>query len=377
MDDTSLPLHPTRARVSLSAFRHNLGVVRSYVGKKTRIMAVVKANAYGHGMLRMAVEALQHGAGYLGVARIDEALQLRAGGIEQPILVFEIVSDAFHTMALMNGIELTVSSLDGAMRISTVARKLHSTAKVHVKIDTGMGRLGLAYQTAAADIERMALLPKLELTGVYSHFSTSDEADQRYAMKQLGRFADVLEQLQRKRIEIPLKHMANSGAIIALPASYFDMVRPGIMLYGYVPRNGMITSPRVRPVMSLVSVVSLVKRVKKGTSISYGRRYVTPRDTRIATVPVGYADGYSRRLTNAMSAIIHGKRYPVVGTICMDHLMIDLGRGGAVVEGDAVTFIGREGKEVISAWDIAEKLRTIPYEVTSLINVRVPREYTI
>ena len=149
------------------------------------------------------------------------------------------------------------------------------------------------------------------------------------------------------------------------------------MLYGYAPRNGMITSPRVRPVMSLVSVVSLVKRVKKGTSISYGRRYVTPRDTRIATVPVGYADGYSRRLTNATSAIIHGKRYPVVGTICMDHLMIDLGRGGAVVEGDAVTFIGREGKEVITAWDIAEKLRTIPYEVTSLINVRVPREYTI
>jgi len=374
MSKTSLPLHPTRARINLHAFRHNLRVVRSYVGKKVKIMAVVKADAYGHGMQRIAAEAFQSGAEYLAVARVDEGLRLRMKGIRQPILVCEIVPKTFLKMAISNDLELTVSSVDGAKHMNAVAGKLGVKARVHVKVDTGMGRLGFPLHASAASLEQIARLRRLELVGIYSHFATSDEADQTYALEQLGRFTNLLEKVHKMKIEIPLKHMANSGAVITLPGSHFDMVRPGIMLYGYTPRKGMVTSKPLRPVMSLVSVVTLVKRMPKGTSISYGRRYFTKHDAWVAAVPLGYADGYSRKLTNNTNVLIGGKRYPVVGSICMDHVMVEIGRTDSVNVGDVVTFIGEDGNERITAWDIAEKLHTIPYEVICMVNARVPRE---
>lgn len=375
MSETSLPIHPTRARISLQAFRHNLRVVRSYVGKKVKIMAVVKADAYGHGMHRIAAEAFHSGAEYLAVARVDEGLRLRMNGIRQPILVCEIVPRTFLEMAIKNDLELTVSSVDGARQMNAVAGKLGVKARVHVKVDTGMGRLGFPLHAAVASLEQIARLRRLELVGVFSHFATSDDTDRTYALEQLGRFTHLLERVHRMKIEIPLTHMANSGAVITLPDSHFDMVRPGIMLYGYTPRKGMVTSRPLRPAMSLVSVVTLVKRMPKGVSISYGRRYFTKHDVWVAAVPLGYADGYSRKLTNNTEVLIGGKRYPVVGSICMDHVMVEIGRTKSVSVGDVVTFIGNDGNEWITAWDIAEKLHTVPYEVICMVNARVPREH--
>jgi alanine racemase len=369
-------LHPTRAKISLSAFRHNLNVVRSYVGNDVRIMAVVKSNAYGHGMRTIAYEAMRSGASYLAVARVDEAAELRRDGIDTPILVFEIPLASQIERALLDGMDLTVASLGDAKQINAAAEALKKKANVHVKVDTGMGRLGFPYQRAAEDIEQTALLSSLNVIGVYSHFASSDETDLTYARVQLERFKTVLAHLQTKRIEIPLKHLANSGAIIALPESHFTMVRPGIMLYGYTPRKGMTTTPPLQCVMSLVSKISFIKTVEAHTSISYNRRYFTSERTRIATVPIGYGDGYSRLLTNKAHVIITGKRFPIVGTICMDHLMVDIGNDADITVGDDVMLIGCEKSERLTAWDIAEALGTIPYEVTCNISQRVQRAFT-
>jgi alanine racemase len=369
-------LHPTRAKISLSAFRHNLNVVRSYVGNDVRIMAVVKSNAYGHGMRTIAYEAMRSGASYLAVARVDEAAELRRDGIDTPILVFEIPLASQTERALLDGMDLTVASLDDAKQINAAAEALKKKANVHVKVDTGMGRLGFPYQRAAEDIEQTALLSSLNVIGVYSHFASSDETDLTYARVQLERFKTVLAHLQTKRIEIPLKHLANSGAIIALPESHFTMVRPGIMLYGYTPRKGMTTTPPLQCVMSLVSKISFIKTVEAHTSISYNRRYFTRERTRIATVPIGYGDGYSRLLTNKAHVIITGKRFPIVGTICMDHLMVDIGNDADITVGDDVMLIGCAKAETLTAWDIAEALGTIPYEVTCNISQRVQRAFT-
>lgn len=375
MTELRFPLHPTHAVINLSAFRHNLDVVRSYVGNRVKIMAVVKANAYGHGMRRIAYEAVQNGASYLGVARVDEGIELRKEGVDQALLVFEVPPGTHLDRAIGERLELTTTTIHGARAIAGAAQQQGRKAKVHAKVDTGMGRLGLPDRGAADAIEEMARLPGIELTGVYSHFATSDEEDQSFALHQVSRFERVVEELRRRGIEVPLRHMANSGAIITLPESHFDMVRPGIMLYGYPPRNGMSVAPSILPVMSVVSVVAFIKAVPKGTSISYGRRYSTRKETRIATIPVGYADGYSRLLTNSAGVLIRGRRYPVVGTICMDHLMVDLGDDADVNEGDVVTLLGADGAERITAWDLAEALHTIPYEVTCMVGARVPRDY--
>lgn len=367
--------HPTRANISIGAFRHNLNVVKSYVGPQVQIMAIVKSDAYGHGMRTIAYEAIRHGAAYLGVARIDEATELRRSGIHHPMLVFESPVPAQVERAILDEIDLTVTTLESAQHISRVAQHLNKRAKVHVKVDTGMGRLGFSFPSAVEMVEQVVHTGSLDVIGIYSHFATSDEAELTYARVQLERFKTVLAQLRTKRIEIPLQHMANSGAIIALPESYFTMVRPGIMLYGYAPRQDLPVSPPLRPVMSLVSKVSLVKTVEPHTSISYGRKYFTRSRTRIATIPIGYGDGYSRLLTNKADVLINGRRYPCVGTVCMDHIMADVGPDDAVQVGHDVTLMGTDGPETITAWELAEKIGTIPYEVTCNISPRVQRAF--
>jgi alanine racemase len=357
--------------MSLSAFSHNLDVVRHCAGDKVKIMAVVKSNGYGHGMQSIAHEAVRWGVDYLAVARVDEGAELRKEGIRTPILVFEIVPQTEVERALTNDLDLTVATFGFAERINGVAERLRKKAKIHIKVDTGMGRLGVDYSIATLEIERIAKLKWIDLVGVYSHFATSEDPDQSFAKEQIGRFNKVLDGLKRLRIEAPLVHMANSGAILCLPDSHFSMVRPGIMLYGYAPRNGMQSKEPLKPVMTLVSNVSFMKTVEANTSISYGRKYYTKVKTKIASVPIGYGDGYSRLLTNRSHVLIHGKRYPCVGTICMDHLMVDVGNAHDVNVGDDVLLLGSE--EGISAWDIAETLGTIPYEVLCWVSARVPR----
>jgi alanine racemase len=372
----SVPLslvHPTRAIINLAAFRENLERVKKYVGPGTKIMAVVKSHAYGHGVRVISREAVRGGVHYLGVARVDEGLELRNEGIDTPVVVFEIAPEGLAELAIAHDIELSVSSLDHARLFGGIAQRHGLKARLHAKVDTGMSRLGFDYAVAAEEIEQVARLQGVELVGVYSHFATAEEPDQCFAREQLKRFNAVLEELERRRVPIPIRHMANSAAIITMPEAHFDLVRPGIMLYGYGPAKQMAADAGLKPVMSLFSRVMFLKKVRPGTGISYGLRFVTEKETWIATVPVGYGDGYSRMLSNKAEVIIREKRYPVVGTICMDHCMIDVGMDSDVRVGDEVTLLGGTGDHWISAWELAEKLGTIPYEVTCMVSARVPR----
>jgi alanine racemase len=375
MTSTLGSTHPTHAVIDLAAFRENVSAVRSCIRGVTGIMAVVKADAYGHGMFDIASEAVEAGVEYLGVARAYEGAQLREAGIEIPILAFEVVPTEHQSAAIEHNLDLTVTSVSGARQLGEVAERLGRKARVHVKVDTGMGRLGLSAATAAESIESIARLPWIDLVGVYSHFATSEDPDRTFATHQLDLFSHVLEDLAKRRISVRFRHMANSGAILEFPESHFDMVRPGLMLYGYAPRQGMALRVALSPVMSLVSRVAFLKRVGPNTSISYGRRYFTERETQIATVPVGYGDGYSRLLTGKAEALIRGKRYPVVGIVCMDQVMVDVGPGADIHDGDPVTLIGQQGGESIWAWELAAKIGTIPYEITCLVTSRVPRRF--
>jgi alanine racemase len=366
-------LHPTRAVIDAEAFRKNLASVRSYCGPGPAIMAVVKANGYGHGMAEMAAESVAGGADALAVARIDEALELRAAGVDHPILVFEIARASSLPAALGERVALTVASSSGGAALSAAAAKAGTTASVHVKVDTGMTRLGFAGGETVAEVLEILRLPRLRVEGIYSHFATGESEDPSFAREQLGRFLDITDELRRAGAEIPVRHMANSGAVIGIPGSHLEMVRPGIMLYGYPPRRGMAEAYPVRPVMSLISSIALLRSVPAGTSVSYGRRYTTLRPSVIGTVPIGYADGYPRTLTGRAWALVRGRRYPVVGTICMDHVMLDLGENSGCSEGDRVTLIGEDGTERITAWDLAEAAGTIPYEVTCRVAARVAR----
>lgn len=365
--------YSTRAVINLDAFRSNLDTVRRCVGPDIKIMAVLKSNAYGHGVYHIAREAVRWGVDYLAVARYTEAIELRERGINKAILVCEIVHDTHITGCLENDIDLTVTTLEGANAIAGTARQLGKRARVHVKVDTGMGRLGFPHANAAREIETIAHTPGLDLIGVFSHFATSEEEDRSFAREQIRRFSEALNALEQAGIKVPLRHMANSGAILNFPEAHFDMVRPGIVLYGYAPSRKMQSEVALQPVMSLLSRVSHVKVVSPGESISYGRRYIAKAQTRIATIPIGYGDGYSRSLTNNADVLIGGKRFHVVGTVCMDHVMVDLGEDNSVKLNDEVVLIGGQGREAVSCWEIADRMGTIPYEVTCLITPRVQR----
>ena len=365
----------TQAIVDLPAFRHNLDAVRAYVGPSVEIMAVVKADGYGHGMLRMAEAALAHGIRHFGVARVHEGLELRAAGFTALTLVFESPAPEAIPEAIAADLELTLVSGEVLEWIEQAARGTGRVVRVHMKVDTGMGRLGRPAEAAASLVVRAARSPFLRLEGVYSHFATSEDPDTRFAELQLRRFSDLLAAVRGEGVTIPLCHMANSGAIMTMPDAHLDMVRPGIMLYGYPPGRGMVERFPVRPVLSLVTRAAFVKIVGPNTSISYGRKYFTGRTTTIVTVPAGYADGYSRLLTGKAEALIGGRRYPVVGTICMDQMMIDAGPEAEIRVGDEVVLIGRSGSDQITAWDVAAATGTIPYETTCLLTRRVTRVY--
>lgn len=338
-------------------------------------MAVIKANGYGHGMEHLAREAAVHGITDFGVARVQEGVILRQAGFAQRTIVFESPAPASVREALRHDLTLTIADPALLDVVGAEARSAGVKARVQVKVDTGMGRLGLPADQGAALVVRVARSPHVMLTGTYSHFATSEDPDTTFAWQQLDRFQAFLEDVRRSGVDLPERHMANSGAIMTMPAAHFDMVRPGIMLYGYPPGQGMAERFPVRPVLSLVSRVAFVKQVEPGTSISYGRRFLAARRTWIATVPMGYGDGYSRLLTGKAQALINSRRYPVVGTICMDQLMVDLGDQCSVAVGDEVRFLGASGAERITAWDVASLTGTIPYETTCAITPRVPRLY--
>ena len=366
----------TRVEIALQALKHNYSQLREHIGKGVKFMAVVKDNAYGHGMVKVSQALESYGAEYLAVAHADEGVILRRNGIKLPILVLVgFQKDEIHTI-IDNNLDVSIPSVDKAEYLQSELEKLgNKKANIHLKIDTGMGRIGVRTERAVQFIERVSLLNRLNIVGVYSHFATSDDEDTSFAHYQHAQFQHVLAELKRLKIEIPFIHIANSAASLELPETYHTMVRPGLALYGIHPSRQGGNGLNLQPVLSLKSAMNFWKVAPANMSISYGRKYFTKTATKIATIPIGYGDGYSRRLSNKAEVLIQGKRYPVVGTICMDQIMVDVGIHATIHVGDDVVLIGSSGNETITAWELAVKLDTIPYEVLTGISERVPRVY--
>ncbi|MBN2355716.1 alanine racemase [candidate division KSB1 bacterium] len=367
-------MRPTVAEIDLDAVAFNLEGIRKKVSPAD-IMAVVKADAYGHGALEVSRLALGKGARYLGVALVDEGVQLRQAGIDAPILIFGGSYTKEAQLFVDHQLEATVYDKKSLQALEGAAKRANRPAKVQVKIDTGMGRVGIHWQHCLPFFEHIARSEAVQLNGVYTHFATSDMMDKSFACLQLARFNQVLKELKSRGIKAPIVHAANSGAILDMPESYFDLVRPGVMMYGYYPSKETTESIALQPAMTFKTRVLHVKTIGRGESVSYGRKFIARVDTRIVTLPVGYADGYNRLLSERGQVLIRGRRYPVVGRVCMDLIMADVGEDHTIRIGEEAVLFGRQGQEQISVQSICDKLDTIPYEVTCWISKRVPRIY--
>jgi alanine racemase len=366
----------TKAIINTNNLNKNFLNLRKKVGR-AKVMAVVKADAYGHGVKTTIVALNSLGKQkpeYYAVATADEGVELRELKIKQPILIFDPIDkyqvNKFFKFNLISSV-FTEEHLNILLKEK---RRLKSNRKIliHVKIDTGMNRLGVEYSDAVNFVHKLSLNKDFVIDGIFTHFATSDEAGSGYAKLQIKRFNAVLKDLKNDNIQIGLAHAANSGAIIDFPEAYYDMVRPGISLHGYYPSLKTSESIKLYPVMSLVSKVSTIKTIKRGEPVSYSRRFFTKKETKIISVPIGYADGFPRSLTNKAQAIIKGKIYNQVGTVTMDRIMFDVGNDNIKVNDDVI-LIGEKGKLKIDAWDWSKKINTIPYEITCGISKRVPR----
>ncbi len=368
-------MRPTVAEISLRNLKFNYLNIRKKV-KNRAVMAVVKADAYGHGMLK-AVEALESlgeaKPAYYGVALTEEAIELRKSKLTSaPILTFSPVKEEEIPEYFKFKIIPTFASSSQIKILKKYKGK--KPLLIHVNVDTGMGRLGIDYREALDIIKEISTLGNVKIDGIYTHFATSDEKNKSFANIQLGRFKEVLNELESEGIETGIVHAANSGAILDLPDAYFDMVRPGISLYGYYPSLETSESIKLKPVMKLVSQITTLKKVRKGESVSYGRIYFAPKNIVAATVPVGYADGYNRLLSNKSKGIIKGSQVKQIGRVTMDRILFDV-TGKSVNIGNRIVLMGREGKQNFDAWEWSKILNTIPYEITCNISKRVPRVY--
>ncbi|MDP2912869.1 MAG: alanine racemase [Candidatus Omnitrophota bacterium] len=364
---------PTWAEVDLKAIEYNYKQVRRVVGKLTKVMAVVKANAYGHGTVEVSGVLERLGVDYLGVATTDEAVRLRDYGVRAPILILGSVLPSEVSSAIEKGITLTLCSDDllDAIRRETAAGL---RAKVHIKIDTGMGRIGIWHEEALNFIKNLAQDNFIEIEGIYTHFSSAGR-DDFFTNYQIEAFEKLLAQLDGFDIRIPLAHAANSIATVNFKRSRLNLVRPGLIIYGMYPKHTFPKLIKLKPALSLKTRVVYIKDTPPGRSISYGRTHITEIDTKIATLPIGYADGYARNLSNKAEVLVRGRRARVVGRVTMDQTMIDVGHIKGVEIGDEVVLIGRQGRDEIRAEKLARLAGTIAYETVSLISNRVPRVY--
>ena len=369
---TSIPRYrPTWAEIDLNAIAYNLNQVRKVIGPGVKILAAVKANAYGHGMIIVSKEL---GVDLLGVACVDEALQLKASGIRCPLLIFSHILQNEVRHVVDNGIGTTIGNIEIARALNKVATK-KNRARVHLKIDTGMGRIGAWHEDSMPFIRAVARLKNIEVEGIYTHFPSAGEEDKKFTLNQLNAFNDLLKKIEKEGIEIPYRHAANSMGIIGHKDSHFNMVRPGLMLYGMHSSDWAGNLIRLKPALSLKSRITFLKKVPPGRSISYGRTYTTKSNTLIATIPIGYGDGWTRLLSNKAQVLLRGKRVRVVGRVCMDQTMLDVGHIKNVKVGDEVTLIGSQGRDRIKAEELAKLCGTIPYEITCWISSRVSRVY--
>jgi len=379
--DTGIPIEtdrPTHAEIRLGALRRNFRKARELAGPGVKVLAVVKANAYGHGILRVAREFVAEGADYLGVAVLEEGVYLRENGVEAPILVLGPASTAQIPSFIEHRLDLTLPSVEKARAISAAAVAAGKTARVHLKIDTGMGRIGCTVDEAVVLARQITREKHLILEGTATHLSVADSldpADRAYTRRQLDGFEKALASMRAEKIDPGIVHAANSGAVVLYPEASYNMVRPGILVYGYAPSPELEGRIPVKPVMELETQVVSIKKITAGTAVSYGRIWTASEDTFIATIPVGYADGLNRQLSPGLRVRIGGETFPVVGRICMDQCMIDIGADPWVQRWDHATIFG-PAPSAVSAQTLADQLGTIPYEITCAINKRVPRVYT-
>ncbi|MBN1696314.1 MAG: alanine racemase [Spirochaetales bacterium] len=365
-------MQATRAIVYLHHLRHNIRLIRRRLQTGKKLCVAVKADAYGHGAVTVSRIAVQEGVDMLGVATASEALELREAGIAVPILLFSLPLPGETGLFFNRGVIPMIASMDNIDLLESDGRRFEKKCEVHLKIDTGMGRLGCKPEEALKLALAVSQSGHLRLGGVCTHFPGSDMKDDSFARVQTARFAGVVDAIRKAGIDPGIVHAANSGALIGLPESFFDMARVGILTYGYYPSGEQERILPVKPVMAFCSKVVFIKRVLKGTPISYGMTYRTSRETVIATIAAGYGDGYSRLLSNRGDVCIRGKRYPLAGRVCMDQIMADVGISSGVTLFDDVILFGPQ-EFGPNAEEIAGLMGTIPYEVTCLVGKRVPR----
>jgi alanine racemase len=368
-----LPGLTTYAEIDLDAIAHNVAALKTHVGPTVEVMAVVKANAYGHGAIQVARVALESGAGRLAVARVAEGVQLRRAGLTCPILVMGYAVPDESVAVVEHGLTATVNTPEVARAVSGRAVGLGRTATVHVKVDSGMGRFGLLPEEVVPFVDEIAGLPGLDLEGIYTHFAVADLPDKTYTRQQFATFRQVLDAVERAGHRFRVRHAANSAATLDLPETHLDAVRVGIAIYGLRPSDEVEPAVPLRPALSLKSRVARLRTLPAGSSISYGRTFVTQRPTPVVLVPVGYGEGYHRLLSNRGAVLIGGRRAPIVGRVCMDQFVVDVSHIPGVAEGDEVVLIGAQGDQRITAEEIAGLAGTINYEVTTGLLQRIPR----
>jgi alanine racemase len=366
------------AEVNLDNIAHNVKEIRRITDKKVEIMGVVKADAYGHGVMEVAKTLIENGVTRLAVSMLDEAIQLRKNGIDVPILILSYTDPIRAEEIILNDVTQTVFSHDLAEALSEAAVRLDKNVKIHIKIDTGMTRVGfMPGYSAVKNVVQISKLPKIIIEGLFTHFASADENDRSYTYMQFERFMSIVSELNRIGIYIPVKHVCNSAGIIEFPEMHLNMVRPGIVLYGMYPSNEVHKDKiDLKPAMTLKANIILVKDVEADTCISYGRIFKTQRESKIATLPIGYADGYTRLLTGKGRVLVNGQSVPIVGKICMDQCMIDVTDvEGEVKVGDEAVLFGSQNGNEIKIEDLADKIGTINYEIASIIGKRIPRVY--
>lgn len=369
-------LRPAWAEIDLDAIAYNTRNIKKLIGDKD-LIAVVKANCYGHGVIDIIPTLLENGVSRFAVAMISEALEIRDNKITAPVMILGFTPLYLGEELINNNIEQTVYDLDYAKELSKIALTLNKKAKIHIAIDTGMGRIGfLPNEKSIDNITEICSLEGIEVIGIFTHFSTSDEKDKEYSHEQFTKMLSVMDTLKKRGIDIPLKHVANSGAIIDLPDTYLDAVRAGIILYGYYPSDEIDKNNlALKPALTLKATITNVKTLEKDMYVSYGRTFKTSNETIVATIPVGYADGYLRKLAENGKVIIKGEFASIIGRICMDQFMIDVTNIPDVKIGDEVILLGEKNGLKYNADDMAKKLDTINYEVTCMLKSRLPRVY--
>ncbi len=366
-------VRPTRVEVNLNSLKENYLEIKKHAGN-VKIMPVLKANAYGHGLVRIAQFYQELNADYLGVAVVEEGILLREYGINIPILILGGVWGNQIPLFLKNDLAITASSIDKLKQIEETAEQMKIKARVHLKIDTGMERLGVHYYNAEKFLTEAYKCRHILVEGIFSHFASSDSTDLTHTKLQYERFLEVLSFYDKHSIKPPVRHISNSGAVLQFPEANLDMIRPGILLYGVYPSKEIIKTIDVNPALTWKSMVVYFKVIKPDHPVGYGLTWQTDHNVRAVTIPVGYGDGYFRNMGNKSRVIIRSKKYPVIGRVSMDQIVVNI-ESDSAYNGDEVILIGSDGKNIISCEDLAEWAGTIPYEILTNINTRVPRVY--